>query len=274
MSSKPIYLDASQRELLTEIEDLVRASESAKDALIQAVKQKAQSKKDFAVEISISIMQSPDELSDALLRIERELSEQKDAPFADVEYDTIFNDKVTAAFQKGELQAAIEEYVRRYNELLAQSTYFKKGTFDYYNAAQLAKSLASNGFFSANHTVNLKATKGDREITNEKELEAIIAEEKSYILSDAALRKRFDSVAKQLDKNAELREFCNYLQNNEALLARMSNPDRLKQEVLKSYIFVHMDKYAEWMQKHNAESKRRKELEEEAKAKTSRSFTC
>ena len=51
----------------------------------------------------------------------------------------------------------IEDYVKRYNELLAASTFFRKGIFDYFNATQIAKALADNGFFTANHTVTLHA---------------------------------------------------------------------------------------------------------------------
>ena len=51
----------------------------------------------------------------------------------------------------------MRSYIRKYNELLAASTYFKKGIFTYYNAASIAKSLADNGFFDASHTVTLNA---------------------------------------------------------------------------------------------------------------------
>ncbi|MGA4817603.1 hypothetical protein ACPA9J_35385 [Pseudomonas aeruginosa] len=38
-----------------------------------------------------------------------------------------------------EAKAAIQDYIKKYNELLTASTYFKKGTFNYYNAATVAK---------------------------------------------------------------------------------------------------------------------------------------
>jgi hypothetical protein len=50
-----------------------------------------------------------------------------------------------------DFKLAIEGYVTKYNELLAASTYFKRGIFNYYNAAMIAKSLADNGFFDAKH---------------------------------------------------------------------------------------------------------------------------
>ena len=75
---------------------------------------------------------------------------------------------------------------------MSASTFFKRGTFDYYNAGEIAKSLAKNGFFDAQHTVNLNANSRPREIKNQKELEAIIAEEKDAILKDPQLRKEFE----------------------------------------------------------------------------------
>jgi predicted transcriptional regulator YheO len=82
---------------------------------------------------------------------------QKDAPFADIKYDIMFDEKVLGFLGTKDFKTAIEAYITKYNELLAASTYFKKGTFNYYNAATIAKQLAENGFFAAKHTVNLNA---------------------------------------------------------------------------------------------------------------------
>jgi hypothetical protein len=88
-----------------------------------------------------------------------------------------------------------------YNELLAASAFFRKGIFDYYNAAQIAKALADNGFFSASHTVTLYAAGEKREIRNRKELEDVVSKEKDSILKDRKLKDKFDAVAKRLDAN-------------------------------------------------------------------------
>ena len=215
--------------LKKEFDDLLRATEAAKAALLSAIKTQSGSKKDLEVEISSAIMPTSVELDAALIRIKREVEEQKDNLFSSFEYDKVFNDKVLSALNSKDLKSAIENYIMRYNELLAGSTYFKKGTFDYYNADQIAKSLAANGFFDANHTVSLNADSGDQEITNQKDLEAVIEKEKEKILTDEALRKKFDAVQKQLERNAELRKFCKYLQDDEAILSQMNNPDKLKQ---------------------------------------------
>ena len=253
-----------QPKLKKEFDDLLRATEAAKKTLLSAIKTQSGSKKDLEVEILSAIMPTSVELDAALIRIMREGEEQKDNLFSSFEYDKVFNDKVLSALNTKDLKSAIENYIIRYNELLVGSTYFKKGTFDFYNAGQIAKSLAANGFFDANHTVSLNADSGNQEITNQKDLEAVIEKEKVTILTDEALRKKFDAVQKQLERNAELREFCKYLQDNEAILSQMNNPDKLKQDVLKSYLKVHEGLYSDWVAKYDAAAKRRKELEAEA----------
>jgi hypothetical protein len=100
-----------------------------------------------------------------LFEVKDELLAQKDAPFADIHYDTIFDDKVLGFLGTKDFKTAITDYVKKYNELLAASTYFSQSTFNYYNAATIAKSLADNGFFDAKHTVSLNANE-KLEITN------------------------------------------------------------------------------------------------------------
>ena len=250
--------------LRKEYEQIYVTIDEAKVTLLQAIRQQSQSKSDFEGEIS-SAFTSGDDFQLAVTRIRDELEKQKDTPFADVKYDLIFNEKVVKALDTKDLKNAVDNYIRRYNELLSASTYFKRGTFDYYNAGQIAKSLADNGFFDAKHTVSLKAHGAALEINTQKELETVIAKEKDAIIQDKQLRKNFDAVEKQLYKNVELREFCRYLQDNEALLSRMNNLPKLKEDVLKSYLKIHHGLYADLMSKYDAAAKRMKEIEDEAR---------
>jgi hypothetical protein len=237
--------------------------DKAKAALLKAIREQSGSKRNFENEITEAI--APNETFEiAARRLRDELEKQTDTPFATVQFDVIFDDKVVKALGTKDLMAAVEDYIRRYNELLAASTYFKKGTFDYYNAGEIAKSLSQNGFFDANHTVNLKSAGAILEISTQGELEGVIAKEKEAILKDAALRKKFDAVAKALDKNAELRGFCRYLQDNEALLSRMNNLEKFKSDVLKSYLRTHYELYQGLIEKYVSADKRLIAIREEA----------
>ena len=177
-------------ELRRESEELERQVEAAKEVLFKALRAQSGSKKSWEEEVSTAITHAPDKFEDAVVRIQREVARQKEMPFADIKYDIVFNDKVTKALETKDLMGAIEDYIQRYIELLAASNYFRKGTFDYYNAGQIARSLADNGFFGAQHTVTLYGGGGTIEIKNQKELEDIIAREKEQILTDKKLRTR------------------------------------------------------------------------------------
>lgn len=246
-------------------DELLRATAQAKSVLLKAIKQQSKSRQDMEVEISSAIMATPSEFDAALIRVRREVEDLTDVLFADVEYDLIFNEKVSSALETKDLKNAIEQYAQRYDELLSNSTYFKKGTFDYYNAGQIARSLVKNGFFAANHSINLNARTGNREIKNKAELEALISREKEEILEDQVLRQRFEEVTVQLTRNVQLRTFYEYIRENEAILSRLHNPAKLKQDVIKSYLKVHEGLYNDWMEKHDAVRSRRVELEEEAR---------
>ena len=253
------------KKLKNEYDTLLRETADAKLKLLTAISQQSQTKMNMETEISSAIMPSANEFDAALIRVKREVEDLKDTLFSDIQYDKLFNDKVLKALNTKNLKNAIEEYAQRYNELLATSTYFKKGTFDYYNAGQIAKSLADNGFFDAKHTVKLNADAGTREIADRVELEDIISQDKEAILADEALRGKFDDVARQLTRNAELREFYAYVGDDQAILSRLNNPEGLKQDVIKAYLKLCEYLYNDWISKNVAAQQRRKELEEIAR---------
>ena len=249
--------------LRKEYEQLHVGIENSKELLLNALKEQSHSKKDLEKEISSAFTSSDKEFYTALIRIKKEVQEQKDTPLADVKYDTIFDEKVLKALGTKDVKTAIEGYVQRYNELLAASTYFKKGTFDYYNAGQIAKSLADNGFFAAKHTVNLNA--GERlEIKTQKELEDVIAREKEAIIKDKDLRKKFDEIESLLKKNATLRDFQNYLLDHEPFLSQLANINKFKEDIWKSYLKARFDLYSDLMDKFEAAQARKEQIEAEA----------
>lgn len=250
--------------LKREYERLQISIDEAKTALLAALNAQANSGRDFEHEIASAFTRGGD-FETAVTRIKDELEKQTETPFEDVQYDIIFDDKVLKALNTKNLKNAIEDYVLRYNELLAASTFFTKGTFDYYNAGQIARSLAENGFFKARHSINLRASEEIEEIETEEKLKSIIAEEKQAILEDTELRARFDDVAKRLERNAELRRFCKYLQENETLLSNLSNLEKFREDVLKSYLKILYSHYSDLMEKYKRAEKRKKEIEDEAR---------
>jgi len=237
--------------------------DKSKELFLKALKEQSGSKKDLAIEISTTFTKSDNEFYRALIRVKDEVLAQKDAPFADIQYDTLFDEKVLSFLGTKDVKTAIEGYIKKYNELLAASTYFKKGTFNYYNAATIAKNLADNGFFDAKHTVNLNATE-KLEITSQKQLEELIAKEKEGISKDKDLRKQFAAIEKLITKNANVRVFEAYLVQHEEILSKLANIESFREEIWKSYFKVRIELYKDVIEKYQAAEKRKKEIEEAA----------
>jgi len=252
--------------LRKEYEKLHTEINTSKTTFLRAMKEQSGSKKELDKEIALAFMKSDEDEAFylALDRIKNELKEQKGAPFADVPYDSIFDDRVLNALGTKDFKTAIQDYVKRYNQLLADSTYFRKGVFEYYNASQIAKTLADNGFFTAKHTITLHGAEA-LEIRTQKELEAIISEELQQITEDKELKKTFTEIKKLFEKNVTLREFITYLCSHELLLSHLANIDLFKEQIWKSYFKQHEALYDDLLAKYQQVKARRKEIEEEAR---------
>ncbi len=249
--------------LRKEYEDLHLDIDKSKGVFLKALKEQSGSKKDLEKVISSTFTKSAEEFYLALIRVRDEVFAQKDAPFADVNYDTIFDEKVLGFLATKDVKTAIESYIKKYNDLLAASTYFKKGIFNYYNAATIAKSLADNGFFDAKHTVNLNA--GEKlEITSQTQLEELIKKEKDGISNDKELRKTFLDIEKLIQKNVTVRGFEAYLGEHEELLPELTNIESFKEKIWKSYFKARFELYKDLVEKYQAAEKRKREIEEEA----------
>ncbi len=254
-------------ELSREYSQLLSDRDTAKNALLDAVRKTSKSKRPLEQEISTVITRRENEFFPAIVRIREELRDQSDTPFVDVEYDKLFDQKGLDALAGKDVANEIDTYVDQYNRLLAQSLYFKKGTFDYYNAGKIAKALADNGFFTAAHSLNLNAHT-NREIKSVKDLEAVVDEEKALILADKTLKAAFDKVAKVLGKNEGLREFESYLLNHEDYLSQLGDVETFKEKVLKSYLKDHYGLYEDLLSKHDKVAAREKAIRQEAISQT------
>ncbi|MEK7476389.1 MAG: phage infection protein [Candidatus Coatesbacteria bacterium] len=249
--------------LRKEYEELHAGIEAAKKVFLNAMKEVSGSKRDIEKEISSAFTKSDREFDKAIFRVEKEMRDQKSAPYSGIGYDEIFDDRIQAFLKTGDVRTAIKEYIEKYNELLAASTYFKKGVFNFYNAATIAKQLADNGFFEAKHSVTLNApTK--KEISSQVELEKVIEDEKNQILKSAELRKRFAAIDKQITKNATVRDFSNYLSENEKIIPALANVEAFREELWRSYFFLKIDLYNDLVAKLHAAEKRKVEIEAEA----------
>lgn len=250
-------------QLRTEYEKLHSDIDQSKEKFLNAMKEQSGSKRDLEAEVSLAFTPSDDQFDRALIRIQKEVIGGEETPYKNVEYDKVFDEKVVGFLEKKETREAIENYIKKYNELLAASTYFKKGVFTYFNASTIAKSLADNGFFSAKHTVSLNAD-ANTEIKSQKELEDLIAKEKDSILNNKDLKKQFGTIEKLIQKNQDLRAFEAYLADHDEILARLGNVASLKEDVFKSYFRARIDLYKDLLQKYEAAEDNKKRIQDAA----------
>ena len=245
--------------------DLVKAREN----LVDALRAQSGTKQDVAETISRVFTQQDDNFFNALVRISYEVEQLEDAPFADLPYDLLFNDKVELILRSTSLQSALAQYVTRLNELLDESTFFSRDKFSFYHAANVTKSLGDNRFFDANHSLLLRGEGGDsRAVTSQADLDSLIAEEKERIAEDPALRKELDAVERALQKNLDTRKFFDFISSREELLPEIANVDSFQQSVWKSYLKAHEELFQHAVKCFKDTETRRKEIENQAAAES------
>lgn len=254
--------------LRAEYEALHSELEATKADFLKALKATSGSKRNLEAEISSTFTPSAGRFYDALARVKDEVAALAESSFANIEYDKLFDEKGLAVLEQKDSRDLIEEYIIKYNELIDASTYFKRGTFNYFNAGQIAKNLAENGFFKAAHTLTLRGGE-DVQITTEQELKDIIQKDKDAITSDATLRKKYQQLATLLEKNADARKFEAYLSEHEHLLPHLANVAALKDQVWKSYFKANEDLYLRLVEQRQATDKRRTEIEQAAASERS-----
>lgn len=249
--------------LRQEYEKLLVDNEIAKESFLKSIREVSGSKKLSEADISLAFTKTGEEFYGALVRVKQEVIDQQDAPYAGIKYERVFDEKILTFLGTKDFKLALQDYIQKYDQLISASTYFKKGTFNYYNASTIAKNLAANGFFEAKHTVTLHG-ENKVEIKNEKQLEELIQNEKETITKDKDLRTKFGEIEKQLEKNADLRSFHAYLLENDSLLPKLDNIEKFREELFKSYFKVKSDLYFDLVDSYLKTEKRKKEIEETA----------
>ena len=149
-------------------------------------------------------------------------------------YAELFNEKTLAFLESGAIASQLKEYISKYNDLVSQSPILSKA-FNHYHASTVNKQLASNGFFAAQHSVNLKSSKGEERIESADELTKTIDGEKQKIFADKDLAGKFDAIDKRI-QNDDLRKFRDYLFDNQHILPSLQDFKKLQKEIWVAYL--------------------------------------
>jgi hypothetical protein len=151
-------------------------------------------------------------------------------------YKSYYNTKIVAFLNDEKSKEQNDEYVKKYNELIESSGFFKKGIFNHTNAANVAKQLKSNKYFEADHKVVLNNDGTLIEVDDPKKFDEILNDEITRILNDKVLQKRFNEIDQALIKNAELRAFREFLENEPSILSEFKNLPEYRKKIWISYL--------------------------------------
>lgn len=151
----------------------------------------------------------------------------------ELEYNALFNDKVYSMITTGKTAELLEEYEKKYSELVDKSLFMQKGIIDHNNYGNISNSLSSNGFFDANNEITLNAKDGSIAVVvkNQKELDELIVKEKEQVLNTKELKDLFEKINKLISKNKDTQAFNEFLQKHPDIVIEYKDVDLFKKKV-------------------------------------------
>lgn len=151
----------------------------------------------------------------------------------DIDYASLFNDKVYSMMKTGKTGELIEEYENKYRELVDKSLYMQQGIIDHNNYGNISNALNANGFFAANNEVVLKAKDGSTSITlkEQKELDDLIKKGKEQVLNSKEIKELFEKINKAISKNKDTQAFNAFLQTHQDIIVEYKDIDLFKKKV-------------------------------------------
>lgn len=188
----------------------------------------------------------------------------------ELDYNSLFNDKVYTMIKTGKTSELIEEYEAKYRELVDKSLYMQQGIIDHNNYGNISSSLNSNGFFAANNEVVLKAKDGSASITvkEQKELDDLIKKEKEQVLNTKEIKDLFEKINKAISKNKDTQAFNLFLQTHQEIIAEYKDVDQFKKKVWIRAFLCFENLLNELLDEYDKALLDLKELREEAKKET------
>lgn len=229
---------------------------------------KSSGRKDTEDEVSEVFISTKGKFLDAVQRVNAEVNDGKAPIYHEVSYKILFDDKVTKVL--ADIQPELADYVSRYNELVDQSKYFKRGVFNHTNATVITDALVKNGFFDASHTVTLSDGTGKSEIGSKDELKKVIEAELQEILKDEKLRKAFDKIDKKLTGNQQVKDFRDYITEHQELISELANVNYFKQKIWIDYFKTCLTEYTNLVTAHNDAKTELDTIREQANAERTR----
>lgn len=246
-------------------DEILLKIDQEKDILISKLKQlSGLTGRTITVESELTKSFGSKSIFDTLLSLETEINGRTDNPFSSIIYSKIFDEKVINFLNTKDFKRQIKEYIERYNLLIESSKYLKKG-FNHTNASEIQKTLKANGFFQANHSLNLNNGATNDLVTNEDDFSGIISKEIETVLNDAEIQKKFNEIDSKLT-NIQLKDFREYLFENKWILPELSNLDTLQKNIWYSYLTEQKQLYNNFLEEYKKGKTEIEQIVETAKS--------
>lgn len=151
----------------------------------------------------------------------------------EIDYNVMFNEKVSAMLKAGNTSDLIAEYEEKYRELVDKSLYMRQGVIDHNNYGNISDSLGNNGFFTAKNEVILKAKDGSTKVTvkRQDQLDDLIKREKEQVLNTKEIKDLFERINKALEKNKDTQAFNSFLQNHQDIVPEYKDMELFKKKI-------------------------------------------
>lgn len=204
---------------------------------------------------------------DFLVSLQAEIDGDIKIPVNDIKYKVIFDNKLLDFISDPEIFESIEEYAKKYSDIIAKSEIFEENLFTHNDAANVGNNLDKSNFFKAEHKISLK---NGAIIENKEELDQLIQQQKELVLSDETLKHIFENIDSALERNGDFRQFKSILTNYATLIIpKLNNIEDFKKEVWISILNSEFELYKELIDLYNPGKNEIEEIIEEAKSEES-----
>ena len=223
-----------KKELREEYQEIYSDLEKNKNEFLKRLK-KASSSTDCEKEMFATFSDiSSENLFEILKAIKDEVSKSKDV--YTFRYNDVFDPTGKVKEFLGKHNELLSDYVTKYAEIIAQNSFFKKtkkGTFGTAQANDVLSSTKDGTFFSAGHSLDIDQR---GKVSSPEELLSIVNEEIEKVVNKPELREVFLKIDEALSKNQKLSDFKKVLENDNTILAKLSDYEAFKKDVWFSYL--------------------------------------
>lgn len=252
-----------KEDLKKEYDDIYKDIETNKKNLFNKIKNYGLNARKIE-EIFLNDFEDPESnILELLLSFESQIDGNIILPIDEIKYKDLFNDKALNFLEREDIVDLIQKYANKYSELIDKSEIFEKNVFTHNNASTVSKQLKDNGFFDAEHKIQLKNS--SEFITSQKALNDIIQIEKEKILSESELNEWFEDIDNQLNKNGELRKLRETLESKKELIPELNNIPEFKRKILISILNSEYEAYFELLNIYKSSKKKIEEIIHTAK---------